>query len=131
MLSFTVETDKILLWYFNPLLPSVPFYTLRSKNLFRGHKKGIFGRNGEQVNQKINSEFPIWFPSKKSLAYYQNFRSDFNAVPQLKRLFFTKSFKKICLRWIKSVFYGVFKDLLANLPAVLIGIMHKETTRKP
>ena len=51
----------------------------------------------EQGYQKENREFPIKFPFKKlrrSLAFWQNFRSDFNVVPPFKRLFFPESFGK-------------------------------------
>ena len=51
----------------------------------------------EQGYQKENREFPIKFPFKKlrrSLAFWQNFRSDFNVVPPFKRLLFPESFGK-------------------------------------
>ena len=43
----TVETEKILLEFLNPLLSSVPFYTPleSSKNPVRGYMKAILERN--------------------------------------------------------------------------------------
>ena len=57
----TVETDEILLQFLNPLLSSVPFYTLwKAQKIFSGViKRGYWEQISEQVYQKEHREFPI------------------------------------------------------------------------
>ena len=62
-----METDEILLQFLNPLLSSVPFYTpWKAQKILSGViKREYWEEINEQVYQKENREFPIWFPSKK------------------------------------------------------------------
>ena len=64
---FTVETDEILLQFFDLLLPSVPFYShWKAQKIFSVLRKRIYWEEiSEWGYQKENREFPIWFPSKK------------------------------------------------------------------